>query len=338
MNELCEYERQRLERINANRQFFLNLGIEKVVEKHIPKKREKKEKKGHPFGQPVRRSTRLRTENDSTATPQLVELGVDVDEYGEEIAQTETYEYCEEEFLQEWIKKRKKSGHPKRRRSVPGIRVVGGRIYDSENGSTCHQCRQKTMDPKIQCTHFMIIDGNKLACNVMLDEMCLFNRYGQTIEQARATGEWKCPVCLDICNCSFCRRKKGLAPTGIMINRARAAGYESVHGYLAACGKVKKKAKTDDNENVDVKKGTKTEKVEEKDDEEEDLGEDEYEVEKILEVKYTKVRGKPQQYFKVKWLGYNESTWEPRENLFCEEMVEQFLAKNKKKSGKKGEH
>jgi hypothetical protein len=29
----------------------------------------------------------------------------------------------------------------KGRRANPGIRVVGGKVYDSENGITCHQCR-----------------------------------------------------------------------------------------------------------------------------------------------------------------------------------------------------
>lgn len=40
----------------------------------------------------------------------------------------------------------------KRRTTNPGVRVVSGRVYDSERGSTCHQCRQKTMDDKVQCT------------------------------------------------------------------------------------------------------------------------------------------------------------------------------------------
>lgn len=29
----------------------------------------------------------------------------------------------------------------KARQSNPGVRVVGGKVYDSENGTTCHQCR-----------------------------------------------------------------------------------------------------------------------------------------------------------------------------------------------------
>lgn len=30
-------------------------------------------------------------------------------------------------------------GHQSKRTKCPGVRVVGGRIYDSENGKTCHQ-------------------------------------------------------------------------------------------------------------------------------------------------------------------------------------------------------
>jgi len=67
----------------------------------------------------------------------------------------------------------------------PGRRVVGGRVYDSEKGTTCHQCRQKTLDHKVSCTN-TIIDpktGRKTMCTIKLDEMCLTGRYGETIEE-----------------------------------------------------------------------------------------------------------------------------------------------------------
>jgi len=355
---LCDYEKQRLKRISDNQQFFRTLGIEKVVEKHIPKKREKKERPTRE--EPARRSSRLKTEASSSDPPHFHAIDVTVDEHGKEIDPTDTYCYDEEEYLEEWIRKRKNSGKEKKkkgRRNSLGVRIVGNKIYDSENGTTCHQCRQKTMDPKIQCTHFMIVDGTKIACNVMLDENCLFNRYGQTIEQARSTGEWKCPMCLDICNCSFCRRRKGLAPTGIMINRARREGFTSVHDFLAASRKENfKKARTEgerkeendrkvdsdgEGEGGDEKrekttskkeKPLKTKKRKEKknEEEEEEEGDDVYEVEKILKMTSIEVEGRRKEYFYVKWLGYPERTWEPRENLFCDKMLEAFLAKKKK--------
>lgn len=36
----------------------------------------------------------------------------------------------------------------------------------------------------------------------------------------------------DICNCSICRTRKGLAPTGILAPEASTKGFESVAHYL----------------------------------------------------------------------------------------------------------
>eukprot|EP01113_Clastostelium_recurvatum_P016861 TRINITY_DN1976_c0_g1_i1.p1 TRINITY_DN1976_c0_g1~~TRINITY_DN1976_c0_g1_i1.p1 ORF type:complete len:378 (+),score=92.52 TRINITY_DN1976_c0_g1_i1:34-1134(+) len=120
-----------------------------------------------------------------------------------------------------------------KRRVNPGKRIVGGRVYDSENGTTCHQCRQKTMNPKVTCTN-VIVDwqGKERPCGLMLDEMCLIGRYGQTLDEVMNTGEWKCPKCLDICNCSFCRRNKGRAATGALKSLAKQKGYSSAAHYL----------------------------------------------------------------------------------------------------------
>ena len=57
-------------------------------------------------------------------------------------------------------------------------------------------------------------------------------RYGQTLQDARESGEWSCPKCRDVCNCSFCRKKKGLCATGILKHIALKAGYNSVMEYL----------------------------------------------------------------------------------------------------------
>ncbi|RXK38911.1 hypothetical protein M231_03860 [Tremella mesenterica] len=43
-------------------------------------------------------------------------------------------------------------------------------------------------------------------------------------------------------------------------------------------------------------------------------GQEEYEVEAILDSKYDKHFKEPRHYL-VKWLGYNQSTWEPPSNL-----------------------
>lgn len=43
---------------------------------------------------------------------------------------------------------------------------------------------------------------------------------------------WKCPVCRNICNCSFCRHKAGKRPTGILAPIAQQAGHKSVKDFL----------------------------------------------------------------------------------------------------------
>ncbi|KAK6128469.1 hypothetical protein DH2020_037783 [Rehmannia glutinosa] len=88
------------------------------------------------------------------------------------------------------------STSPAKRNKSPGIRVVGGRIYDSVNGKTCHQV------------------------------------YGEKAEEVAALGEWSCPKCRGICNCSVCMKKRGHQPTGILINTAKATGFSSVSEML----------------------------------------------------------------------------------------------------------
>ncbi|KAJ6434899.1 hypothetical protein OIU84_000192 [Salix udensis] len=106
----------------------------------------------------------------------------------------------------------------KRSRSKrPGVRVVGGRIYDSENGKTCHQCRQKTMDFAAACA---IQKGNKL-CTLKFCHKCLFE---------------PCPKCRGVCNCSFCMKKRGHKPTGILVHTAKENGFSSVSELLQVTG------------------------------------------------------------------------------------------------------
>ncbi|KAJ3356299.1 hypothetical protein HDU83_001506 [Entophlyctis luteolus] len=112
----------------------------------------------------------------------------------------------------------------------------GGRIYDSVNGTSCHQCRQKTLDPKVKCTNEIIYlkdDGaeTRVPCTVMMDSLCLEGRYGQNVEEERAKGNWICP--------NF----KGKLPTGQLKNTALQKGYKSVSEMLAAEGRLVPKAK-----------------------------------------------------------------------------------------------
>ncbi|XP_040380536.1 uncharacterized protein LOC102712995 isoform X1 [Oryza brachyantha] len=111
-----------------------------------------------------------------------------------------------------------------------GVRVVGGRIYDPENGKTCHQCRQKTMDFSASCHK---VKKNNKPCTILYCRKCLKNRYGQQVEEVAKDDAWTCPKCRDICNCSFCMKKKGLEPTGILAHAAKASGCDSVHDLLS---------------------------------------------------------------------------------------------------------
>jgi hypothetical protein len=69
-------------------------------------------------------------------------------------------------------------------------------------------------------------------------------RYGENILEVLKNPEWVCPICRDICNCSFCRQKKGWAPTGILHRYAKSQGYRSTAHYLILSQKSSAKAES----------------------------------------------------------------------------------------------
>ncbi|KAL0910294.1 hypothetical protein M5K25_021261 [Dendrobium thyrsiflorum] len=121
---------------------------------------------------------------------------------------------------------------PAKRSKNPGVRVQGGRIYDSENGKTCHQCRQKTMDFSASCKAMK----RQKPCTIKFCHKCLLNRYGEKAEEVSTSDDWKCPKCRGVCNCSFCMKKKGQQPTGILVHTAKLTGFSSVHDLLSHGG------------------------------------------------------------------------------------------------------
>ncbi|KAK2076518.1 hypothetical protein QBZ16_001044 [Prototheca wickerhamii] len=92
-----------------------------------------------------------------------------------------------------------RSAKTKKRTANPGVRQQGGRIYDSENGTTCHQCRQKTIEIKAKCT----------SCTLYYCPRCLENRYQEKVDE-----------------------KQGLEATGILAGVAKTAGFGSVSELL----------------------------------------------------------------------------------------------------------
>ncbi|XP_033132114.1 uncharacterized protein LOC103831160 isoform X2 [Brassica rapa] len=140
-----------------------------------------------------------------------------------------------------------------KRKSDPGVRVIGGRIYDSSNGRCCHQCRQKTMDFVASCKAMK----KEKQCPISYCHKCLLNRYGEKAEEVGALVDWRCPKCRGICNCSFCRKKRGQSPTGILTHKAKASGLSSVSELLEVEGHdtfsyQKKKPKLENVSNGDV--------------------------------------------------------------------------------------
>lgn len=119
-----------------------------------------------------------------------------------------------------------------------GVRYQGGRLYDSAKGETCHWCRQKTLEDKVRCTRPNCGAGGRAA--VVFCGMCLKNRHGEDLQQAINSGCWVCPRCRGscgegcdtCCNCSFCRLRVNLQPTGNCKKHVLAAGFDNAHDWL----------------------------------------------------------------------------------------------------------
>ena len=96
-----------------------------------------------------------------------------------------------------------------------------------EDGTTCHQCRIKTMDNKTICRSGRCSGNRGMFCGT-----CLQNRYGQDARKALKNPNWWCPPCMNVCNCSICRTRigKGAIPKGTQL--AKEQGFQSVHHYL----------------------------------------------------------------------------------------------------------
>lgn len=104
---------------------------------------------------------------------------------------------------------------------------VSEKHKDSDNGTSCHQCRQKTDDLKTVCRDESCIGIRGQFCGP-----CLRNRYGESVREALLDPDWSCPPCRGICNCSFCMVKRGRRCTGQLIGVARQNGFPDVRSFL----------------------------------------------------------------------------------------------------------
>lgn len=134
--------------------------------------------------------------------------------------------------------------------------------YCKINGTCCHQCRQKTLDTKTVCR-----SGECVGLRGQFCGPCLKGRYGESAVDAlkdpvchifihiyififyfcsiiiyfsaKILQNWACPPCRGLCNCSICRTRSGLPPTGILAPIVKEEGFSSVMDYLQS-------AETDD--------------------------------------------------------------------------------------------
>ncbi|XP_056438082.1 cell division cycle-associated 7-like protein [Gadus chalcogrammus] len=106
------------------------------------------------------------------------------------------------------------------------------KIWDKDRGSSCHQCRQKTLDTKTVCRSGSCVGVKGHFCGP-----CLKNRYGEDIREVLLDPTWACPLCRGVCNCSLCRKREGRCATGILVGLARYNGHDNVHQYLESIQK-----------------------------------------------------------------------------------------------------
>nr|XP_003705903.1 PREDICTED: cell division cycle-associated protein 7-like [Megachile rotundata] len=99
--------------------------------------------------------------------------------------------------------------------------------YCKINGTSCHQCRQKTLDTKTVCR-----SGECIGIRGQFCGPCLRGRYGESALEALKDPDWACPPCRGLCNCSICRTRSGLRPTGILAPVVQEEGFSSVMDYL----------------------------------------------------------------------------------------------------------
>jgi len=178
-SSLSEYELERKKRIEQNEAFKRTLGLTSVSFQ-VASKPQVLSKKRVVASEPSRKSLRLKRAQDPTI---------------------EIYTELEDTPVNKEVVARR-----------------GARLYDPVNGVTCHQCRQKTLDPKSICANEMTVGSiyRHKYCG-----SCLRNRYNENIEEVNQNKNWLCPFCRGDCNCSICKKKQKCKPHTKTTRKAR---------------------------------------------------------------------------------------------------------------------
>ncbi|KAL6222514.1 hypothetical protein ACLB2K_005906 [Fragaria x ananassa] len=229
-----QYELSRDERIKANLERMQKLGLADISldlrsqfqAKKGPKRSYSKTTSSSGASTirkpgPVRRSSRLQNSSPVSYT----EVPVGKKDEGMKMGSIMLEEGAKPEIYTE--EHEKLLGHTEKSWTLfeDGYGKDGKRIYDPVRGKTCHQCRQKTLGYRTQCSQCNKIHGQ--FCGD-----CLYMRYGENVLEAIENPKWICPVCRGICNCSFCRTAKGWPPTGLLYRKIKQRGFKSVAHYL----------------------------------------------------------------------------------------------------------
>lgn len=190
MSSLSEYELERLSRIEANAQLLASLGLV-PLSASLPKPslqtlRSKIQIPKAPIAPASDRPKRTRNSL-SVQDTQGSSFGTNKRRYSDaSIEYDSADDYSDEP---NYIRPRKASKRAYEK---------GGRFYDPVNGTSCHQCRQKTLDAKASCTASLIDPKTKkkYSCPIKICYRCLPNRYGQSLSEQFDHGAWTCPKCL----------------------------------------------------------------------------------------------------------------------------------------------
>ena len=261
--ELSEYDQLRLQNLKERDEMLAALMADfQEFKKDSGLVAQTKQKKKRKFDDAFKCSAEMPLERRKSSRLSEKPEGESEPRYGSEVWDDETKErrsfqlaeeasdYDEEDYENHEV--RKKRMNPGRWERDPNVDVLmpeditpsmlkkvclaGKKKYNTTIGTTCHQCRQKTIDTKTVCR-----SGHCQGVRGQFCGICLRNRYGEDALEALKDPNWSCPPCRKFCNCSICRNRNGKGATGILIQVAQSKGFDNVADYLENLKQKKEK-------------------------------------------------------------------------------------------------